>query len=109
MYSCIEIFLVFTFERERDTERKWWGEAAERERGRHRIQSRLRICADSSEPDTGLEPVNCEIMTWAKVRPLTTESPRHPCIYVFIACVYISAMHINNSVLISIDHCSLNI
>ena len=23
---------MFTFERERDTERKWWGEAAERER-----------------------------------------------------------------------------
>ena len=33
----------------------------DRERGRHRIRSRLQ--AVSTEPDVGLEPTNCEIMT----------------------------------------------
>ena len=32
------------------------------ERGRHRIRSRLQA-AVSTEPDTGLEPMYCEIMT----------------------------------------------
>ena len=36
------------------------GGGAERE-GKQRIPSRL--CADSSEPDVGLELMNCEIMT----------------------------------------------
>ena len=31
------------------------------EKGRERIPSRL--CAVSAEPDLGLDPVNCEIMT----------------------------------------------
>ena len=31
--------------------------------------SRLR--AVSTEPDAGLEPMNCEIVTWAEVRRLT--------------------------------------
>ena len=35
-----------------------WGRS--RERGRHRIQSRLQ--AVSTEPDAGLEPINPEIM-----------------------------------------------
>ena len=37
----------------------------ERER-RERIPSRP--CAVSTEPDAGLELMNCEIMTWAKIR-----------------------------------------
>ena len=39
--------------------------------------SRLR--AVSTEPDTGLEPMNCEIMTWAEVGRLTdcaTQAPQ---------------------------------
>ena len=37
------------------------GERAER--GRHRIRSRLRLLAVSTEPDAGFELMNCEIMT----------------------------------------------
>ena len=59
------------FERERERERARarkgeWGRG--RERGRQRIRSRL--CADSREPDVGLELTNCEFMTRAEVRCL---------------------------------------
>ena len=47
-------------ERERERERVH-AHGRGRERGRERIPSRLR--AVSAEPDTGLELVNCEIMT----------------------------------------------
>ena len=40
-----------------------------KERGVQRIPSRL--CADSREPNEGLELTNHEIMTWAEVRCLT--------------------------------------
>ena len=49
---------MFIFEREREGENEW---GRSRERGRQRIRSRL--CADRREPDVGLEPMNCEIMT----------------------------------------------
>ena len=39
---------------------------AQRERGRERIPSRLQ--AVSTEPDVGLEPTNCEIMTRAEIK-----------------------------------------
>ena len=45
-------------ERERDSERAGKGQ---KERERERIPSRLH--AVSMEPDVGLEPMNCEIMT----------------------------------------------
>ena len=32
----------------------------------------------STEADTGLEPTNCEIMTWAKVGHLTNWATREP-------------------------------
>ena len=51
---------MFIFERERAR-----AGDGHRERGRPRIQSGLRI--DSTEPDTGLEPTNREIMTQAEV------------------------------------------
>ena len=47
---------MFIFERERVHERE-----VGRERGRQRIQSRL--CAESGEPDAGLELMSHEIMT----------------------------------------------
>ena len=55
---------LFLRERERKHER-----ARGRERGRQSIGSRL--CADSREPNAGLEPMNCEITTWAEVGHLT--------------------------------------
>ena len=48
---------IYFWETERETGGVEWG--------RQRIQSRL--CIDSREPDTGLQPMNYEIMTWAKV------------------------------------------
>ena len=37
-----------------------------------------RLWAVSTEPDAGLEPTNCEIMTWAKVRCLTDWATQEP-------------------------------
>lgn len=51
------------------------------ERGEQGIQSRF--CADSREPDMGLELKNHKIMSWAKVRPLTnlaTQVPYSKCL-----------------------------
>ena len=50
----------FERERKRETEHEW---GRGRERGRHRIGSRLQALGVSIEPDTGLEPTNCKIMT----------------------------------------------
>ena len=48
----------------------------EAEREGQRIQSRF--CADSSEPDTGLELMTHEIMTWREVRHLTHWATQAP-------------------------------
>ena len=40
----------------------------------------------TTEPDAGLEPTYCEIMTWTKVRCLTTEPPRCPDKWYFLKC-----------------------
>ena len=60
LYRFVVVFLFFfnayLFLRERDCE-----QGRGRKRGRQRIQSRL--CTDSREPDLGLEPTTCEIMT----------------------------------------------
>ena len=50
------LMYLFIFERERERERE-----TSRGRGRQRIPSSL--CAGSTEPDAGLELMNCEIMT----------------------------------------------
>ena len=64
------MFLLFIFERERVHE---WVRGREREG--QRILSGL--CTDNSEPDVGLEPTNCEMMSWAEVG-CSTEPPRRP-------------------------------
>ena len=50
------------FLRETETEYEW---VRGRERGRHRIRSRLQApsCQHSTEPDARLELMSCEIMT----------------------------------------------
>ena len=65
-------FNVYLFLRERETECE---QERSRER-RQRIQSRL--WAVSTEPSVGLELMNCEIMTWAKVRGLTDWATQAP-------------------------------
>ena len=51
---------MFIFERERDGGKHWGG--AERERETE-SQADSRLQAVSTEPDTGLELMNCEIVT----------------------------------------------
>ena len=52
-----------------ETEREW-GRGRERE-GDTESEAGSRLPAASTEPDAGLEPMNCEIMTWAEVEGLT--------------------------------------
>ena len=52
------MYILFYFLRERETACEW---GRGRERGRQRIPTRLH--AVSTEPDAGLEPMSCEIMT----------------------------------------------
>ena len=57
------MLIYYFFERER--ERASAGEE-QREKGRERIPSRL--CAVSVEPEVGLDPMNCEIVTRIKIK-----------------------------------------
>ena len=50
---------------------------AERE-GDTESEADSRLWAVSTEPHVGLELMDCEIMTWAKVRPLTHEATQAP-------------------------------
>ena len=54
-------FIYLFWEREHE-----WAQAGEGQKEGDGIPSRL--CAISTEPDVGLEPTNCEIMTWAKIK-----------------------------------------
>ena len=49
--------------------------------------SRLR--AVSTEPKAGLELTNCEIMTWAKVGPLTDWATQASLIFIFLNVLFI--------------------
>ena len=51
-----------------------WGRG--KERGRERIPSRLQTV--SPEPNVGLEPMNCEIMTCGKTKSRTPNRLSHP-------------------------------
>ena len=65
---------LFIFETERD--RAWVGKG-QRE-GDTESEAGSRLWAVSTEPDTGLEPMNCEIMTWAEVGRLTDCATQAP-------------------------------
>ena len=52
------------------------------ERGGQKIRIRLR--ADSSKPDVGLELRNCENMTWAEVRHSSDWATQVPLKYIFL-------------------------
>ena len=51
---------VFIFERESETGHKWGGEERE---GETESETDSRLRAVNTEPDAGLEPTSCEIMT----------------------------------------------
>ena len=91
---------TYYFQREREREREREererpsasGKGAEKEResvsrggaerGRHRIQRRLR--ALSCQPNNGLEPINCEIITWTKVGCSTNWATQVPPFVLFL-------------------------
>ena len=47
----------------------------DRETGRYRLRSRLQALRCLTEPDAGLKPTKCEILTWAEVRHLSDWDP----------------------------------
>ena len=53
------------------------GKGAEREEDTE-FEAGSRLWAVTTEPDTGLEPMNCEIMTWIEVGCLTDWATRVP-------------------------------
>ena len=63
------MFIHF-WERERQRDRVWVGGGAERE-GDTESEAECELWAVSTEPDSGLEPMNREIMAWAEVGHLT--------------------------------------
>ena len=68
---CSFLFLMFIY---LFWERAPWGRG--RERGRERIPSML--CTDRAEPDGGLKPTSCGIMTWAEIRSQMLNRLSHP-------------------------------
>ena len=66
-------FIYLFWERERVSKHK---QGRGRDRGRERIPSRL--CTVSTEPDVGLKPMNCEIMTWAETKSRPPNRLSHP-------------------------------
>ena len=71
-------FIYLFFERPRETEHKW-GRGREREREREtESEAHSRFWAVSTEPNTGLELIHHETMTWAKVGCLTNRATQVP-------------------------------
>ena len=56
---------IYFWETERD--RAWAGEGQRKKETQNLKQAPGPEQAVSTEPDAGLEPTNCEIMTWAKL------------------------------------------
>ena len=82
--ALINVFFFFLnvslFMRQRQTEHEW---GRDRERGRHRIQSRFQALSCQHRAWHGV----CEprIMTWAEVRGLTNWATQVPLVFVFKA------------------------
>ena len=73
MYLFIYWCLFISWERDGESQGR-----AEREKGRHRIRSRPRLWAVSTEPDAELKLTNREIMTWAEFWCLTDWATQVP-------------------------------
>ena len=58
------------------SERAWEGEG-QRERVRD-DPKQVQLCAVSTEPDLGLDPINLEIMTQTKIKSQTLNQLSHP-------------------------------
>ena len=66
----------------------WAGEGAEKEEDTE-SEAGSRLWAVSTEPDAGLELMNCEIMTWAEVGSLTDWATQAPPISFFKRSVWV--------------------
>ena len=73
-YFFIFLMSIYFWERERQSASR---RGAERQEDTE-SKAGSRLWAVCTEPRVGLEPTNCEIMTWAKVWLLMTESPGRP-------------------------------
>ena len=69
-------FLQFFLNLFRERESMWAGEGQRERERRQRIPSRLSTV--SAEPHTGLDPMNCEITTWAEVKSWMLNWLSHP-------------------------------
>ena len=76
-----KIFLTFIYFWDRERHSMNGGGS---ERGRHRIWTGSRRWAVSTEPDTGLEFTDREIMTWAEVSSLTDWATQAPLIFILL-------------------------
>ena len=56
-------YFISDRERERERERQSVGEGGAEREGETELEAGSRLQAVSTEPDAGLEPSNCEIMT----------------------------------------------
>ena len=78
---CFVLFLFFNFFSHLfNFERQWQSVSrveAEKQ-GDTGSEAGSRLRADSTEPDVGLEPTTCEIMTWAEVRCPTDWATQAP-------------------------------
>ena len=73
----IYLFLyLFSFEKQWD--KAWAGEGQRQEETQNLKQTPGFEKAVSTEPDAGLEPMNCEIMTWAEVGRSTNWATQAP-------------------------------
>ena len=102
-FFLLLVLSLFIFESERTRVRtQTLAEEGQRE-GDPESEAGSRLQAVSTEPDVGLEPMNCEIMTRAEVRHLT-EPPSRPhapflkksCLWISGWCGWLcSSVHIN--------------
>ena len=76
---------MFTYFWERETA---WAVEGQRERGDTESEAGSRLWAVNTEPSAGLTPMNCEIVTWAKVIHLTdwdTQVPPNQVLVMYLA------------------------
>ena len=69
------LYIYLERERERDSTSRGGAEKPDREREREREREKI---PSSTEPDVGHEPMNCEIMTWAKTNSWMLNWLSHP-------------------------------
>ena len=83
-------FNVYFWERETETETEC-ELGRHRERGDTEPEAGSTLQAVSTEPDVGLEPMNREIMTWAKVGCLTDWATQVPRSVASLTCLFMCA------------------